>query len=104
MKKITKQKSAKISKSNGKKHLVSVSGERCFWVNNGPILSNLKDLHNALREMSEEQWKHHVGKNGNDFANWVKGVLTDESCAKSLMKCKSKKGAVKIVGSTVAKY
>lgn len=106
MKKVAK-KSGKVvtkKKTPGKKQLLSVSGDSCFWVNNGPILSNLKDLEGALKGMTEEQWKHHVDKHKNDFAAWVKGVLSEETCAKSLMKCKTKGEAVKVVTTAVKKY
>jgi len=116
IKKIAKKKSVKVSapkssgvskiskKSSGKKQLLTVSGDSCFWVNNGPILSNLRDLHNALQSMSDEQWKHHVRQDKNDFAEWVKVVLAEKTCSESLKKCKSKSDAAKVVSTVVKKY
>ncbi|MDO8492153.1 MAG: hypothetical protein Q7S34_00740 [bacterium] len=101
---VKKGKVVKTKPTSGKKHMVSVSGERCFWINNGPILSNLKDLHNALRAMSDEQWKYHVRKDRNDFVVWVKAVLGDSACATKLVKCKTKLAAAKVVSKAVAEY
>ena len=95
---------AKPAKKSSGKRMRVVSGELCFWVNNGPILSSLFDLHKALLHMSEQQFAHHVGKQKNDFAAWVKGVLAEESCAKKLLSAKNKKAAAKAVESILASY
>jgi hypothetical protein len=81
-----------------------VSGELCFWVNNGPILSSLMDLRRALKEMSEEQFRHHVAKDKNDFAVWVGGVLCDERCSKQLHKVKNKEEALVVVEEAIKAY
>lgn len=84
--------------------MVTVSGGACFWVNNGPILSNLRDLERALIRMTDGQFRHHVGKGKNDFAAWVRGALSDGDCAKGLAKAKSKKEAHTCVSKALAKY
>ena len=91
-------------KGNGKKTMVTVSGSMCFWVNNGPVLSNLKDLHKALIRMSDKQFAYHVNRGKNDFAAWVRGVLSEEEVARKLLKAKTKREALKVVASKAVKY
>lgn len=104
VKKATTKSAPKKSASKAKKQMTVVSGNMCFWVNNGPILSSIKDLHGALQKMSDVQYSHHVSKTKNDFASWVKTVLHETDCAAGLLKAKNKSEAVKCVEKTVAKY
>ena len=92
------------SKSSTKKSIRVVTGEMCFWVNNGPILSSLKDLHVALMRMNDDQFRHHVNKQKNDFALWVKKVLQDDDAAKKLSSSKDKKAAIKAAGLALKSY
>lgn len=94
----------KTAGKNDKKHPMVVSGSMCFWVNNGPILSSLKDLEHALETMSDNQFNHHVGKGKNDFSAWVKTVLCDSKCAVALSKVKSKKEAQTVVSKALSSY
>lgn len=95
---------AKKSSAKAKKTMVSVSGNMCFWVNNGPILSNLSDLENALHKMNDSQYMHHVSKGKNDFASWVKAVLHEPECATGLLKAKNRSEAATCVAKTITKY
>jgi hypothetical protein len=93
-----------IAGSKKKKPLLIVSGEMCFWVNNGAALSSMKDLCDALRTMSEEQFFHHAGMGRNDFSAWVFGVLGDKKCADELLKAKDKKAALSAVEKHLKAY
>ena len=75
-----------------KKHIKTIAPERCFWVNNGPILRNVLELREALKSMNEATFKHHVLKDRNDFAVWAETVLEDVDLAKALKKSKTKSG------------
>ena len=66
--------------------LVCAYGQDCFWVNQGPVLQDLIQLRDALTEMSDATFKHHVSRNHNDFADWVQLVLSDKHCANALRK------------------
>ena len=81
-----------------KKELQAALPHECFWVNNGPILSDLHELRNALqKEITTEQFEYHVTPQKNDFADWIENVLGDRSCAKTLRKVKKKETALKKV-------
>ena len=81
-----------MNKEDAKRILCGVDGERCFWVNNGPVLRNLDELYAALSEMGKDTFSHHVSKDKNDFSAWIRDVLGDQKLAQDLMKASSKKG------------
>lgn len=85
-----------------KPKLVVAPDHQRFWVNNGPVLKDLKELHDALLKMSKEQFKHHTQKQ-NDFSLWVEIVLLDKKCAAALKKAKTQKGAAEAVAETLKK-
>jgi|SRR3989344_3899526 len=87
------------------KTLVTASKESCFWVNQGPVLKNLRELHDALKsDITDTQYKYHVGKGKNDFANWVSEVLGDKECAAKLYGARSRKSAVALLEECLQAY
>jgi hypothetical protein len=96
----------KIFKSHveHKRPFVNAYNEKCFWVHNGPVLSNLKDLARALDSMTDKQYSYHVGKDKNDFAMWVEFVLQDKECAGLLSSAGSREKAASIVQRGLKKY
>ena len=93
-----------MKKAKQKLTAINAENELCFWINNGPILRNLKDLKNALKKISEETFKYHVNKEKNDFANWVKNVLGDKILANKLAKIKTVKITTKTIEEGLKKY
>lgn len=95
----------KTQKKTIKKKLVSVAPECCFWVRGGPVIKNLKELHNALKHgISDEQYKYHTSKGKNDFSAWIKSTLCDPRCAKVLAGVKTRKTAVAKVKICLKSY
>ena len=86
-----------------RKPLADAPADQCFWVNHGPVLSNLKDLEAALRDntISDEQFRYHTGRGRNDFSAWIKNVLGDESCAQALSRVRTKKTALRVVSEHI---
>jgi hypothetical protein len=84
--------------------LADAPPEKCFWVNFGPVLKNLRELQIALASgaISDEQFAHHVGPGRNDFASWVEGALKDPQCAKALRRAKTRRTALKAVEARLA--
>lgn len=97
-------KTVSVKKADKKKPLVVVSGDACFWVNNGALLSSMKDLGEALRTMSEDQFLHHTGMGRNDFSMWVLDVLGDKKCSADLSKAKNMKDALLAVEKHLKNY
>ena len=83
-----------MKKEEARKFLADASPECCFWVNNGPVVKNLEELDNALTNISNETFMHHVNKEKNDFSSWVNDVLGDKRLADDLMKSKSKQSVI----------
>ena len=81
---------ARIGKKNAKDILSNVPEDKVFWVNDGRVLSNLRDLPAALVDMENDAFIHHVNKEKNDFKNWISDAVGDEKLAKSIAKTKSK--------------
>ena len=84
-----------VTKEEARRFLGDVAPEQCFWFINGPILINLDDLANALPNISNESYAHHVDKKKNDFGKWVDEVVGDKKLAHDLQKSKNKESAVK---------
>jgi hypothetical protein len=64
--------------------LSDVHQDNNFWVVDGTVLKNLHELLEALENMDEDTFKHHVNGENNDFHNWVKHVHKDQKLARLL--------------------
>ncbi|MEK7192905.1 MAG: hypothetical protein AAB682_02095 [Patescibacteria group bacterium] len=76
---------------------VRVEGALCFYVNNGPIVCDLFDLKNALRVMSDDSFRHHTVRDGNDFSRWIRDALQNESCAREISICHDRHTALQTI-------
>ncbi len=67
--------------------VADVEPEKAFWLNDGRMLKNLKELAQALETMDGALWSFHANGEKNDFANWVEDVFGQKQlvrlCAKS---------------------
>ncbi len=78
--------------------LVTAPPEKRFWLQDGPVLTDLRDLRDTLDgKMSDAQFAHHVGAERNDFADWVEYVLEEKTCAQALRRARSAKAALTAV-------
>ena len=100
----TRPKPKKTTRRKTKKPLEIAPPEKCFWVINGLVIKDLKELAQALqRSITDEEFKTHID-NGNDFARWINEVLGDSSCAKALARMKSRKSAITVINKHLKKY
>jgi hypothetical protein len=98
VKKVAAKKAVAKKATKGRsKELVFADNQSSFWVKNGEILNSLVALSSALEKMEKAVFAHHVNKNRNDFADWVRDVLKDNECANDLRKAKSSAGAKIVV-------
>jgi len=58
--------------------------EHYFYVKGTVPGKSLCDLENAIAEMDDTTFQHHVSKNKNDFAAWVREVVRDHRLANKL--------------------
>lgn len=68
----------------------SVSPEYYFFLSDGRPLKNLLELADAMEEMTDEIFHHHVDEHKNDFARWVNDVMGDEELAIKLGHAKTR--------------
>jgi hypothetical protein len=85
-----------------KVYLADVPQEYVFWCCDGRILKNLRELCDALSAMSDDTFSYHVNAAKNDFYNWVKDIIKDDTLAKDLLEAASSTAAVRVVTERIA--
>ena len=108
---MTKKKEDKIKKAKAKKRVIkevekgvkegspekntrvkikNAKPEHYFILLDGRPLKNLLELVEAMDEMTDEIFYHHVNEFRNDFATWTKDVFKKAELAEKLQKLNSK--------------
>ena len=64
--------------------------EQHFIAADGRRLGNVVDLANALDDMNDDVFNHHVTEDKNDFSNWVKNTLNEDELADDIAKKKNR--------------
>ena len=85
-----KRRSTRMHPDEAKYYLRSIEDSQAFWINNGPIVKNVEDLHGALNDIDQNTFRHHVGSDHNDFHIWITEVVGDQELAKNFGKRKAK--------------
>lgn len=103
--KVTVKSRPKMKRVSAPRTLIRAEGDQCFWVNNGPILSDIRELDAALKTnvISEAQWNHHVSKTRNDFADWVEHVFRNHELATKLRAASTRDTAKKVIAAVLAR-
>lgn len=81
----------RINKEEAKAILNNVPEDKIFWVNDGKVLRNIKDLKAELAGMTDDTFRYHVNKERNDFMNWINEVVGDNKLARDISRTKNKK-------------
>lgn len=81
----------------------NVAEHHKFYLRNGSSVKNLKELIHRLKDISEEDYNHHVTKYNHDFHNWVKDVYKEDKLAKAMLKAKNREELIEILESAVHK-
>lgn len=84
---------AKRKQTQASTALPAAMAQEAFWVSDGEILHTMADLADALRDMDEITFGHHVNRQKNDFATWVEEVLGETDCAADLRRAKTPRSA-----------
>lgn len=92
------------SKSKKKPPLPEASSANSFWVYNGPVLRNLRELKNFLEVITVEQFNYHTKRDGNDFASWVSAVLHEVALGQTLKKAKTIATSLAAVKKVLSRY
>ena len=78
----------KVEKAQQKQVVKDVPAENYFYMCNGKVLRNLKELRDELNSMDEGSFRYHVNEQKNDFANWINDIMKDEELANEMKSCK----------------
>jgi hypothetical protein len=81
-KKAIKAPSAK--KVSAKKEQKHIKPENYFILCTGGIIKNVKELALTIDYLSDEEFRHHVNDERNDFSNWLRDVFKEEILADAL--------------------
>jgi hypothetical protein len=73
----------KTNRQNNKL-LEKVPAEYVFWCHDGNIFTDLNELAEGLRTMSDEIFEYHSNLEKHDFSNWVRDIIGDEQLADDL--------------------
>lgn len=85
----------RIAKQDVQKMLDNVPQEYVFRCHKGGIFTNMSELRDALSGMSDDDYAYHANSAKNDFGNWVRDIIKDESLASALSKAKGRQQAAK---------
>ena len=92
----------RITKLEAIKLLADVPEEHKFWCADGNVFKNLSELDKALNKIDENAFKHHVNKEKNDFSNWIRDIIQDETLAGKVIKARNKKSTINMVKKRVS--
>jgi hypothetical protein len=88
-------------KQDADKRLADVPVEYAFWCNDGRIVKSMRELKEALEQMSDAIYVYHANAEKNDFSIWVKDILVDEKLAGDLSKSSDRLEAARCVAARV---
>jgi hypothetical protein len=91
------EKAKKPDKKPAKKLLAKVPVEYVFWCHDGSIFTDLYELAEGLKAMSEETFLYHSNLEKHDFSNWIRDIIGDEQLADDLARAADKSEAVSCV-------
>ncbi|MBD3164382.1 hypothetical protein GF323_04225 [Candidatus Woesearchaeota archaeon] len=85
----------RLTSETAERFLSDVEHEKSFFINEGPALRNIIQLHDALSSISDKQFYFHRNNNKNDFYNWIKNVIGDSRLANDVARAKTRQTIIK---------
>ncbi len=80
-----------------KKRLSPVNESEKFKTKDGEEIESLESFYEKLKNMDEETFSHHVNEEKNDYSEWVKNSIGDETLALKLERTKDIEETMRIV-------
>ncbi len=78
------QKRGGLGHTNRKNDPSKVSENVAFHAIDGAEIRSILGLADALGEMSDDTYYHHVNQDNNDFANWINAVFNEKALAQDM--------------------
>ena len=92
---------AKILSEDAERRLANVPEEHKFWCHDGCVMKNLQELRDALANMNDEVFAYHANADRNDFSNWVREIIKDETLARQLARSRDRASAARTVADRI---
>ena len=80
---------------------IHATQEKQFWLHDGRKLLTLHQLQEALSDMNDATFRHHVDRNHNDFAAWSLDIFGDKKLADSIRKAGSRKSMINAIDNAL---
>ncbi len=82
-----------------KNKLETVPKGKEFVLSSGAKITSINELYKVLHKIDKKTFNHHVTKDKNDFADWIRGVQGDYVLANSLNPLMSKESCIEVVAN-----
>lgn len=66
-----------------------MANENSFFFSDGTAVDNITQLREHLERVDSNLTSHHISSDNNDFANWVRGSISDDQLANKISLCSS---------------
>lgn len=86
------------------KELGNVPPENAFVLFNGPKINNLYELGEALENMKDTSFRHHVTPQKNDFSNWIRDVVGDHELAAKIITTNNRSRMASLVKDRISQF
>ena len=73
-----------------KKVVKRLKPDKYFYLCNGKVIKNIKELTKAIKNMPEDVFYFHVDEGKNDFANWIIDIMEKKKLGEDIIKAKEK--------------
>ena len=80
---------------------VKIPKNKWFFFKNGRHASSIEELKQALAWLGDDEFRHHVNIQRNDFANWIEDVFHEENLAHSMREVAERDGLLIILENFV---
>jgi hypothetical protein len=91
---VNKTKVQHKGKKPPEKLLTKVPQEYVFWCHDGDVYTDIYDLMEGLKRMSDETFAYHSNQEKHDFSNWIRDVLEDGELAVAIAEAPDRTEAV----------
>jgi hypothetical protein len=91
---VSKTKIQAKGKKRPEKLTAKVPQEYVFWCHDGDVYTDIFDLVEGLKRMSDETFAYHSNQEKHDFSNWIRDVMGDGELADILAEAADRAEAV----------